>query len=202
MDPISLLVLASASPRRKDLLAQLGLSFTVAAADIDETPMAGEIARNYVHRLAVEKARTVAVRHRDAWVLAADTTVALGSDLLGKPRDAEEARAMLGQLSGRTHEVFTGIAVAGRAQASQVVRTQVTFRVLSREEIAWYADTGEPLDKAGAYAIQGKGGFLVASVEGSPTNVIGLPLGETLALLAQAGVPLPWQSPHPFGIPT
>ncbi|RKH66075.1 Maf family protein [Corallococcus llansteffanensis] len=201
MDPTSLLVLASASPRRKDLLAQLGLRFTVAAADIDETPTAGEIARNYVHRLAVEKARTVAARHPDAWVLAADTTVALGSDLLGKPRDAQEARAMLGQLSGRTHEVFTGIAVAGRAQASQVVRTQVTFRALSQEEIAWYADTGEPLDKAGAYAIQGKGGFLVASVEGSPTNVIGLPLGETLALLAQAGVPLPWQAPRPSGSP-
>ncbi|RKH40057.1 Maf family protein [Corallococcus sicarius] len=201
MDPTDLLVLASASPRRKDLLAQLGLRFTVAAADIDETPMAGEIARNYVHRLAVEKARAVAARHPDAWVLAADTTVALGSDLLGKPRDAQEARAMLGQLSGQTHEVFTGIAVAGRAQASQVVRTQVTFRALSREEIAWYADTGEPLDKAGAYAIQGKGGFLVASIEGSPTNVIGLPLGETLALLAQAGVPLPWRAPGAPGSP-
>ena len=201
MDPTDLLVLASASPRRKDLLAQLGLRFTVAAADIDETPMAGEIARNYVHRLAVEKARTVAALHPDAWVLAADTTVALGSELLGKPRDAQEARAMLGQLSGQTHEVFTGIAVAGRAQASQVVRSQVTFRGLSREEIAWYADTGEPLDKAGAYAIQGKGGFLVASIEGSPTNVIGLPLGETLALLAQAGVPLPWRAPGAPGSP-
>ncbi|RYZ35356.1 MAG: Maf-like protein [Myxococcaceae bacterium] len=153
MDPTNLLVLASASPRRKDLLAQLGLRFTVTAADIDETPTAGEIARNYV----------------------------------------AEARDMLGRLSGRTHEVFTGIAVAGRARASQVVRTQVTFRALSAEEIAWYAGTGEPLDKAGAYAIQGKGGFLVASVEGSPTNVIGLPLGETLALLQEAGFPLPWK---------
>ncbi|RKH16876.1 septum formation inhibitor Maf [Corallococcus sp. CA047B] len=193
MDPTTLLVLASASPRRKDLLAQLGLRFTVTAADIDETPMAGEIARNYVQRLAEEKARTVAAHHPDAWVLAADTTVALGSELMGKPRDAAEARAMLGRLSGRTHEVFTGIAVAGRSRASQVVRTQVTFRALSSEEIAWYADTGEPLDKAGAYAIQGKGGFLVASVDGSPTNVIGLPLGETLALLQEAGLPLPWK---------
>lgn len=174
-------------------MAQLGLRFTVTAADIDETPTAGEIARNYVQRLAEEKARTVAARHPDAWVLAADTTVALGSQLLGKPGDAAEARDMLGRLSGRTHEVFTGIAVAGRARASQVVRTQVTFRALSAEEIAWYAGTGEPLDKAGAYAIQGKGGFLVASVEGSPTNVIGLPLGETLALLQEAGFPLPWK---------
>ncbi|NOK31897.1 septum formation inhibitor Maf [Corallococcus exercitus] len=192
MDPTALFVLASASPRRKDLLAQLGLRFTVAAADIDETPMAGEIARNYVHRLAVEKARTVATRHPDAWVLAADTTVALGSELLGKPRDAAEAREMLTRLSGRVHEVFTGIAVAGRAQASEVVRTQVTFRTLSTEEIAWYAETGEPLDKAGAYAIQGKGGFLVQGIDGSPSNVVGLPLGETLALLSRAGVPLPW----------
>ncbi|WP_375760481.1 Maf family protein [Corallococcus exercitus] len=192
MDPTALFVLASASPRRKDLLAQLGLRFTVAAADIDETPMAGEIARNYVHRLAVEKARTVATRHPDAWVLAADTTVALGSELLGKPRDAAEARRMLTRLSGQVHEVFTGIAVAGRAQASEVVRTQVTFRTLSQDEIAWYADTGEPLDKAGAYAIQGKGGFLVQGIDGSPSNVIGLPLGETLALLTRAGVPLPW----------
>ncbi|MCY1045415.1 Maf family protein [Corallococcus sp. bb12-1] len=197
MDPTTLLVLASASPRRKDLLAQLGLRFTVTAADIDETPTAGEIARNYVQRLAEEKSRTVAARHPDAWVLAADTTVALGSELLGKPRDAAEARDMLGRLSGRTHEVFTGIAVAGRARASQVVRTQVTFRALSQEEIAWYADTGEPLDKAGAYAIQGKGGFLVASIEGSPTNVIGLPLGETLALLQEAGLPLPWKKVGP-----
>ncbi|NOK08792.1 Maf family protein [Corallococcus exercitus] len=192
MDPTALFVLASASPRRKDLLAQLGLRFTVAAADIDETPMAGEIARNYVHRLAVEKARTVATRHPDAWVLAADTTVALGSELLGKPRDAAEAREMLTRLSGQVHEVFTGIAVAGRAQASEVVRTQVTFRALSPEEIAWYADTGEPLDKAGAYAIQGKGGFLVQGIDGSPTNVVGLPLGETLALLGRVGLPLPW----------
>jgi septum formation protein len=192
MDPTTRFVLASASPRRKDLLAQLGLGFTVAAADIDETPMAGEIAPDYVLRLAEEKARTVATRHPDAWVLAADTTVALGSELLGKPRDAAEARDMLTRLSGRTHEVFTGIAVAGRARDARVVRTQVTFRALTPLEIAWYADTGEPLDKAGAYAIQGKGGFLVAHVEGSPTNVIGLPLGETLALLAKAGLPLPW----------
>lgn len=197
MDPTARFVLASASPRRKDLLAQLGLRFTVAAADIDETPFAGEIARNYVHRLAVEKARTVATRHPDAWVLAADTTVALGSHLLGKPQDAAEAREMLTRLSGQAHEVFTGIAVAGRAQASQVVRTQVTFRALSPEEIAWYADTGEPLDKAGAYAIQGKGGFLVAGIDGSPSNVVGLPLAETLALLSQVGMPLPWSGGTP-----
>ncbi len=190
----TMLVLASASPRRRELLSQLGLNFTVSAADIDETPHPVEEAGAYVQRLAREKARAVAARHPGAWVLAADTTVALGPELLGKPRDAEEARAMLSRLSGRTHEVHTGVALAGRHEEALVVRTRVTFRTLSPGEVAWYAGTGEPLDKAGAYAVQGKGGFLVAAVEGSPTNVIGLPLGETLALLERAGVPLPWRS--------
>jgi septum formation protein len=190
------LVLASASPRRRELLGQLGLSFEVSAADIDETPHPGEPAEAYVLRLAREKARAVASRHPGAWVLAADTTVVLGDALLGKPRDAAEAREMLGRLSGRTHEVQTGVALAGpTAEHSTVVRTRVTFRSLSAGEIAWYAGTGEPLDKAGSYAVQGKGGFLVAAVEGSPTNVIGLPLGETLELLARAGLPLPWSGP-------
>lgn len=189
----TMLVLASASPRRRELLSQLGLTFTVSAADIDETPHPVEEAGAYVLRLAREKARAVAARHPGAWVLAADTTVALGPELLGKPRDAEEARAMLWRLSGRTHEVHTGVALAGRHEEALVVRTRVTFRTLSPGEVAWYAGSGEPLDKAGAYAVQGKGGFLVAAVEGSPTNVIGLPLGETLALLERAGVPLPWR---------
>jgi septum formation protein len=187
------LILASASPRRRDLLGQLGLRFEVSAADIDETPHPGEAAEAYVLRLAREKARTVAARNPGAWVLAADTTVVLGSELLGKPRDAAEAVEMLGRLSGKTHEVMTGVALAGPSGGdSTVVRSRVTFRPLGAAEIAWYAGTGEPLDKAGSYAIQGKGGFLVASAEGSPTNIIGLPLGETLELLARAGIPLPW----------
>jgi septum formation protein len=190
----TLLILASASPRRRELLSQLGLNFTVSAADIDETPHPGEAPEAYVLRLAREKAGAVAPRHPGAWVLAADTTVVLGPELLGKPRDAEEAKAMLGRLSGRTHEVHTGVALAGRHTEGLVVRTRVTFRALTPGEIAWYAGTGEPLDKAGAYAVQGKGGFLVAAVDGSPTNVIGLPLGETLALLERAGVPLPWRA--------
>jgi len=190
------LILASASPRRRDLLGQLGLRFEVSAADIDETPHPGEAAPDYVLRLAREKARTVATRAPGAWVLAADTTVVLGSELLGKPRDAAEAEQMLGRLSGKTHEVMTGVALAGPSDVhSTVVRSRVTFRALSAGEIAWYAGTGEPLDKAGSYAIQGKGGFLVASAEGSPTNIIGLPLGETLELLARAGLPLPWSTP-------
>jgi septum formation protein len=189
------LVLASASPRRRELLGQLGITFEVSAADIDETPRPGEAAGAYVLRLAREKALAVALRHPDAWVLAADTTVALDDALLGKPRDADEARDMLGRLSGRTHEVHTGVALTGPgAEHATQVSTRVTFRALSPGEIAWYAGTGEPLDKAGSYAMQGKGGFLVAAVEGSPTNVIGLPLGETLELLARAGVALPWSA--------
>jgi septum formation protein len=173
----------------------LGLRFTVAAADIDETPLPGEAADVYVLRLAREKARTVAERFPGTWVLAADTTVALGTELLGKPASPEEAREMLTRLSGRTHAVYTGVALAGRAQESRVVRTGVTFRTLSAGEIDWYAHTGEPLDKAGAYGMQGKGSFLVSGIDGSPTNVIGLPLGETLELLMRAGVPLPWRAP-------
>ncbi len=189
------LVLASASPRRRDLLSQVGLRFTVAAADLDETPLAGEAAAPYVLRLAQAKAQAVARRFPTAWVLAADTTVALGPELLGKPGSPAEAREMLTRLSGRTHAVFTGVALAGRAEAATVVRSGVTFRTLSEGEIDWYVGTGEPLDKAGAYALQGRGGMLVAAVEGSPTNIIGLPLGETLELLAGAGVPLPWRTP-------
>lgn len=190
----TLLVLASASPRRRELLSQLDIRFTVSAADIDETPQTGEAAEAYVGRLAREKARVVASRHPGAWVLAADTTVALGAELLGKPRDAEEAQAMLTRLSGRTHDVYTGVALAGRHEETLVVRTRVTFRSLSPGEMSWYANSGEPLDKAGAYAIQGKGGFLVAGVEGSPSNVVGLPLGETVALLERAGLLLPWRA--------
>ncbi|WP_342381060.1 Maf family protein [Myxococcus stipitatus] len=189
----TLLVLASGSPRRRDFLSQLGLTFTVSAADIDETPHPGEEARAYVLRLAREKARVVAARSPGAWVLAADTTVAVGTELLGKPQSPDEAREMLGRLSGRTHDVFTGVALAGRHEEALAVHTRVTFRALSTAEIDWYVSTGEPVDRAGAYAIQGKGGFLVASVDGSPTNVVGLPLGETLALMERAGVPLAWK---------
>lgn len=188
------LVLASASPRRRELLGQLGLRFEVVAANIDETPHPQEPAEAYVLRLAREKAGSVAARHPEDWVLAADTTVALGGELLGKPASVEEARSMLQRLSGRTHEVYTGVALAGRAEGSLVARSRVTFRELSMAEIDWYAASGEPLDKAGSYAVQGKGGFLVASVEGSPTNVIGLPLAEAVALLERAGVPMPWRA--------
>lgn len=188
------LVLASGSPRRRELLSGLGFTFRVESADIDETPRAGESPRGYVKRLAREKAHAVAKRIGDAslLVLAADTSVILGEEILGKPRDPEHARQMLGRLCGHRHVVLTAVAAAGRHHDTRLVETAVTFREATPAEIAWYVDTGEPLDKAGAYAVQGRGSFLVSSLEGSPTNVIGLPLPETLQLLAAAGVVPPW----------
>jgi septum formation protein len=182
-------VLASGSPRRRDLLRQLDLDFTVDPADLDETELPDEPPALYVERLARAKAAAVAKRHPGVIVLAADTTVSIDGAILGKPRDDAEAHAMLKRLSTRTHEVFTGIAAGARAR---VVRTSVRFRALGDAEIAWYVATGEPRDKAGAYAVQGRAGAFVEALEGSPTNVIGLPLAETLALLVEAGLVLPW----------
>lgn len=182
-------VLASGSPRRRDLLAQLGLKFTVDAADLDETQRPGELPRDYVQRLAREKAAAVGKRHPGQIIVAADTTVAIAGEILGKPADDADAVAMLGKLSGAEHSVFTGVAVNER---SRVVETQVRFKLLSPAEIAWYVGTKEPHDKAGAYAMQGRAGAFVESITGSPTNVIGLPLAETLELLWQAGLALPW----------
>lgn len=187
-------VLASASPRRKALLGELDLSFEVLAPEIDESVRPGEAAEAYVARLAQEKAAQVAARSGGRPVLAADTTVVLDGAILGKPESAAEARAMLERLSGRTHDVFTAVAVAGPVEASAVVRTRVTFRALSDAEMRWYAGTGEPLDKAGGYAVQGKAANFVTALDGSPTNVIGLPMAEALALLARAGVRLPWSA--------
>ncbi|MFL5320908.1 MAG: Maf family protein [Myxococcaceae bacterium] len=192
--PSITLVLASGSPRRKELLERVGLRFTVETSDIDETPRPGESPRGYVKRLAREKAAAVAKRidRKDVLVLAADTTVVLGKDILGKPKSADEAKSMLQRLQGQQHEVMTGVAMAGAAHDTILVETKVTFRKASSHEIAWYVATGEPMDKAGAYAVQGIGAFLVERLEGSPTNVIGLPVPETLELLQRAGFPLPW----------
>jgi septum formation protein len=187
------LILASASPRRRDLLGQLGLTFAVEAAELDETPLPAEPADMYVQRLAREKACSIAGRHLRAWVLAADTTVVLEGEILGKPRDEAEARAMLARLSGHTHEVLTAVALDGVCRDELLASTRVTFRTLSAQEISWYVETGEPLDKAGAYALQGRAGAFVRSLEGSPTNVIGLPLPETVELLERAGLTLPWR---------
>ncbi len=189
------LILASASPRRREFLDRLGLQFEVLPADVDETPHPEEPPRDYVLRVAQSKAAHVARSHSGRLVLAADTTVVLDGEILGKPRDAEDARRMLTRLSGREHHVLSGVAVDGPCRASTVVETKVRFRALSPDEIAWYIRTGEPLDKAGAYGIQGLAGVFVREIEGSASNVVGLPLSETIELLTRAGHPLPWSTP-------
>lgn len=186
------LVLASASPRRQALLAQLGLTFLVDPADVDESTQPRESPRTYVTRLAQEKAQAVSRRHPGSVVLGADTTVALDGRVLGKPRDGGEAEKMLSRLAGRTHRVLTAVATAGPRLAVRAVETRVTFAASPPEALAFYAHSGEPLDKAGGYALQGLGGFLVERISGSHSNVIGLPLVETLSLLQAAGVRLPW----------
>lgn len=185
-------VLASASPRRRELLEQLGIVAEIEPADIDETVLAGEAPVDYVQRLARAKAEEVVDRgHREALVIAADTTVDLDGVVLGKPVDADEARAMLRSLSARTHRVHTGVTVAvGGRSATEVTTTLVTFTPLTSETLAWYIATGEPFDKAGGYAIQGAGGVLVAAVKGSLSNVIGLPLTSVITLAGSLGVDL------------
>lgn len=187
------LLLASASPRRRELLGGLGLSFEVVAPAVEEAVRPAEEPRRYVERLAGEKARAVASRHPGCLALAADTTVVLEGEILGKPADELDAARMLRSLSGRWHMVLTGVALAGPAEGSCVVETRVCFRALTEEQIAWYIRTGEPMDKAGSYAIQGRGGAFVEAIEGSASNVVGLPLAETIALLEGAGVPMPWR---------
>lgn len=182
-------VLASGSPRRRELLAQLGVVFEVRPADLDESVLPGETPAGYVERLA--RAKAVAVAGPGELVIAADTTVDVDDEILGKPADDAEAAAMLTRLAGRAHQVHTGVAVsAGGRVVSEVVVTTVRFAPLSPSVVAWYVATGEPQDKAGAYALQGIGGALVAAVEGSVSNVIGLPLVETIRLARAMGVAL------------
>ena len=176
-----MLVLASSSPRRRELLAELGVEFEVEAAEIDESAMVGEHPITYTQRLAHHKALAVFKRREasaDLIVLGADTIVVLDEHLLGKPANVADAARMLRLLSGRTHQVMTGIAlmVPGNT-VTAVETTNVTFRILSEAEIAEYIATGEPMDKAGAYAIQGLGGAFVEKVDGDYSNVVGLPLG-------------------------
>lgn len=185
------LVLASASPRRRALLEQLGIALRIDPAHLDETVRQGEPAEAYVLRLAEEKAAAVHARHPRATVLAADTSVVLEGAVLGKPSTAEEALAMLRRLCGRTHQVMTAVAVAGAG--SRLVTASVSFAGAPEAALRWYVSTGEPMDKAGAYAVQGIGGFLVERIEGSHSAVVGLPLVETLALLQAAGYILPWE---------
>lgn len=196
------LILASASPRRRDLLASLGLAFTVRPAAIDESPRDGEPPDAYVGRLAAAKARAEGAP--DELVLAADTVVALDGELLGKPAGPAEARTMLARLAGRRHEVFTGVALRdpdGDRLERAVARTAVEIAPLSDDRIAWYVDTGEPLDKAGAYAIQGFGSLVVTRIEGNYTNVVGLPLPAVHDLFTRLGHDLRTYVPTLIGSP-
>ncbi len=185
------LILASASPRRKAFLEQLGLNFTIDPADVDETPLPLESPAAYVRRIAVDKAVQVGGRQTASWVLAADTTVVLDERIIGKPNSYDEAVAMLLSLAGRTHTVMTGFALCCRTEDSLrtgMVTTAVSFAPFGRALARAYARTGEPFDKAGGYGIQGKGGMLVSSIAGSYSNVVGLPLAEIVELLRVAGV--------------
>lgn len=188
MDVNRPLILASRSPRRAELLTAAGIPFVVRAADIDETPLPDETPRDYVLRMAEEKARAVHALASEV-VLAADTTVVLGNEILGKPADAADANRMLAALSGRRHDVLTGICIlrSGEEPALDVASTGVWFSPLSRTAIAQYVATGEPMDKAGAYAIQGIASRWVERIDGSYTNVVGLPVELLHRLLCESG---------------
>ena len=183
------LLLASSSPRRRELLSLIVTDFESSAPDIDECPRASESPAEYVARLASEKAKTGVA---DQWVsLGSDTTVAMGQEILGKPRDSQDAAVMLRALSGNTHQVHTAVAVAyGGAIETVTCTTSVVFTELSEAAIQQYLVTDEPWDKAGAYAIQGYAGAFVSQIRGSYSAVVGLPLCETRALLIEAGVPV------------
>lgn len=186
-DPV--VCLASVSPRRRELLAQIGVPHTVVAAHVDESLLAGESPREYVARLARLKATTVRGRGEALPVLAADTSVVLDGIVYGKPADRAEGLAMLEALAGRTHEVLTAVALANeRGVALRVNSSSVRFRAIERAELEAYWETGEPRDKAGGYAIQGYGAVFVAGLSGSYSGVMGLPLDEAAELLRAAGI--------------
>ena len=184
------LILASASPRRRELLAQTGLAFSVVVAAVDESVRAGEAADDYVLRVAADKAGAVHEQYPQALVLGADTAVVVDGEILGKPVDAGAARAMLDRLSGRSHEVLSAVVLAwpdGR-RSERLSRTSVTFAKLPPRWIEGYVASGEGLDKAGAYGIQNQAGLKISRISGSYTGVVGLPLFETAELLREAGL--------------
>jgi septum formation protein len=191
------LILASSSPRRAEILRQAGIAFEICAAEIDETVLPGETALEMVARLAEAKARAITAQMdaaiRECIIVGADTTVELDGEILGKPRDSAHAREMLARLSGRTHHVLTGIfllRLPGNASRAAVEKSAVTFAPLSEKEIDAYVASGEPLGKAGAYAIQGLAGRYIPKIEGCYFNVVGLPLARLYTLLRELG----WQN--------
>jgi septum formation protein len=188
------LTLASASPRRAEILTQIGVNFRAFPAEIDETPQGKETAIDYVQRMAREKVcRVLDVDIESKVVLGSDTTVVFGSEILGKPVHADDAIRMLSMLSGNAHQVLTSVVVSDGEQCRWVLsETEVKFRTISTQECHTYWQTGEPRDKAGAYAIQGYGAVFVESIKGSYSGVVGLPIAETARLLQQFNIPI-WQ---------
>jgi septum formation protein len=185
------IILASQSPRRKYLLEQAGISFTVIPSHFDESSIPLTQPENLVKILAEAKARSVAEHYPHQWIIGADTVVVIDGTILGKPNSQDEARSMLQQLSGRTHEVQTGYAILCNARPccfSETIQTEVQFKKLTESEIEWYIRTEEPFDKAGAYAIQGLGTFLVKRINGSYTNVVGLPVCEVIEFFLREGI--------------
>jgi nucleoside triphosphate pyrophosphatase len=184
-------VLASKSPRRRDLLQQAGLTFSVIISDFKENSVAMSEPDAYVKTLAEAKAGDISNKHPETWVIGADTIVLIDDRILGKPVSADDARSMLRLLSGKAHQVLTGYCICCKTKGrifSETIRTDVFFKTLKPEEIEWYIQTGEPFDKAGAYAIQGVGSLLVKRINGSYTNVVGLPVCEVMGFLINEGV--------------
>lgn len=187
-DPI---ILASRSPRRKQLLENIGLDLKTVPSAIDEDGIGPKEPELYVQELAELKARDISTRYPDAWVLGADTIVVIDGDILGKPADEKDAFNMLSCLSGRDHFVYTGFCITHKNKAQTViqsVKTRVRFKPLSKSEILWYLNTGEPFDKAGSYGIQDVGSFMVREVCGSYTNVVGLPVTEVVEAFEKLGI--------------
>ncbi len=191
--PISLsgqFILASASPRRQELLRSVGLKFKTIPAHVNENYIKGESPNQHVRRLSFNKAMVIAGKYPDAWVLGADTIVVIDKLVLGKPKNKSQAREMLSKLSGRIHKVYTGFTIAcmvAKVHKIKVITSAVQFKTIGKEELKWYTACKEPYDKAGGYAVQGKGSYFIRSIRGSYTNVIGLPLSEVLEELKSLG---------------
>ncbi len=186
-----MIILASRSPRRKDLLEQLGLKIKIVPSNIDEAAISIKNPEKYVKELALLKAEDIALFYPDDWVLGADTIVAVDDQILGKPCSKADAIAMLNKLNNREHSVFTGFSIVNQKKKTiitQSIETKVFFKYLSQREIHWYVNTGEPFDKAGSYAIQGIGAFLVKEIFGSYSNVIGLPVCEVIEILMNLNI--------------
>lgn len=184
-------ILASSSPRRRELLTSIGIPFDVVPSHVPEEHQPGEAPEEYVARLSRDKAHAIAAKYPSQWVIAADTTVLLGDQLLEKPVDRADAARMLSLIAGKTHTVYTGVTLQRLDQQyceTRVAESEVRMLPLSPRDIEWYVETGEPLDKAGAYAVQGIGAMFIDSIHGSYTNVVGLPLATLFQMMRKVGI--------------